>query len=63
MSIHVCKCTHGVNIEYHLRYPGMTEEEAQSLADKINGGWLREPRNLTDDLKKLERLKAEMERA
>lgn len=38
MSIHVCKCDHNGRTEYHLRYPGMTQEEAQRLADKINGG-------------------------
>ncbi len=26
--------------EYHLRYPGMSEEWAQRIADKINYGWL-----------------------
>jgi len=40
MSIHVCKCTHNGRDEYHLRYPGMTEEEAQNIADMINGGAL-----------------------
>ena len=43
MSIHVCKCTHNGREEYHLRYPGMTEAEAQELADRINAGWLRPP--------------------
>ena len=43
MSIHVCKCTHNGREEYHLRYPGMTKAEAQELADRINGGWLRPP--------------------
>ena len=43
MSIHVCKCAHNGREEYHLRYPGMTEAEAQELADRINGGWLRKP--------------------
>ena len=43
MSIHVCKCTHNGREEYHLRYPGMTEAEAQELADRINGGCLRPP--------------------
>lgn len=41
MSIHVCKCTHNGREEYHLRYPGMTEVEAQELADRINGGGLQ----------------------
>lgn len=38
MSIHVCKCEHNGRTEYHLRYPGMTKDEAQALADHINGG-------------------------
>ena len=38
MSVHVCKCEHNGRTEYHLRYPGMTEKEAQDWADKINGG-------------------------
>jgi hypothetical protein len=38
MSIHVCKChVHGAD-EYHLRYPGMTPEVAQRLANEINSG-------------------------
>lgn len=40
MSIHVCKCEHNGREEWHLRYPGMTKESAQELADKINGGML-----------------------
>lgn len=40
MSIHICKCEHNGRTEYHLRYPGMTQEEAQALADRINGGEL-----------------------
>ena len=36
MSVHVCKCKK----EYHIRYPGMTEEAAQDIADKINAGAL-----------------------
>jgi hypothetical protein len=40
MSIHVCKCEHNGRTEYHLRYPGMTKDEAQALADRINGGEL-----------------------
>lgn len=34
MSIHVCKC----GDEFHLRYPGMTEDQAQNLASTINKG-------------------------
>ena len=40
MSIHVCKCEHNGRTEYHLRYPGITQDEAQALADRINGGEL-----------------------
>lgn len=40
MSIHVCKCERHDRPEFHLRYPGMTEQEAQRLADRINGGCL-----------------------
>ncbi len=40
MSIHVCKCVHNGIEEYHLRYPGLTEKEAQQIADKINAGAL-----------------------
>lgn len=41
MSIHVCKCMHRGREEWHLRYPGMTQEEAQWLADRINAEALR----------------------
>lgn len=44
MSIHVCKCIRKEREEYHLRYPGMTESEAQELADKINAGGLSSAR-------------------
>jgi len=40
MSIHVCKCKHKGKVEYHLRYPGMTEQQAQELANDINAGCL-----------------------
>ena len=40
MSIHVCKCKHNGIEEYHLRYPGLSEDEAQNIADMINGGAL-----------------------
>ena len=40
MSIHVCKCVHNGKEEYHLRYPGLKEHEAQAIADKINSGIL-----------------------
>jgi hypothetical protein len=40
MSIHVCECKHNGITEFHLRYPGMSLDAAQELADKINGGKL-----------------------
>jgi hypothetical protein len=40
VSIHVTSCTYKGKLEYHLRYPGMSEEEAQELANKINAGAL-----------------------
>jgi len=40
MSIHVCKCKYKGEVEYHLRYPGLTEKEAQDIADLINSGAL-----------------------
>lgn len=49
MSIHVCKCIYNGREEYHLRYPGMTEAEAQDLADRINGGGLQ-PKQKTGGL-------------
>jgi hypothetical protein len=45
MSFHVCKCGN----EYHLRYPGITEEESQAVADKINSGALY----ISDDTRQL----------
>ncbi len=36
MSIHVVKSEYNGHVEYHLRYPGMTKERAQALADQIN---------------------------
>ena len=46
MSIHVCKCIRKGYEEYHLRYPGMTENEAQEIADKINAGMLDQQKSL-----------------
>jgi len=40
MSIHVCSCMHHGVGEWHLRYPGMSQEAAQGIADKINSGML-----------------------
>jgi len=46
MSLHVVKSEYNGHQEYHLRYPGMTKEAAQRLADRINGGALE----LADDI-------------
>lgn len=43
MSIHVCECDNHGRTEFHLRYPGMTEREAQATADRINGGFASAP--------------------
>lgn len=40
MSVHVCKCEHNGRTEYHIRYPGLTQQAAQALADNINSGQL-----------------------
>ena len=40
MSVHVCPCMHHGAVEWHLRYPGMSQEAAQDIADKINSGML-----------------------
>ena len=48
MSIHVCKCFHNGNVEYHLRYPGMSEDAAQNLADLLNAGYLKIPDNQSE---------------
>ncbi len=40
MSIHVCECERLGKVEFHLRYPDMSKEEAQSIADRINIGLL-----------------------
>jgi hypothetical protein len=40
MSIHVHKCQHNGEEEFHLRYPGMSEEAAQGIASRINSGGL-----------------------
>jgi hypothetical protein len=42
MSFHVCQCNHNGHVEHHLRYPGMSSQEAQEIADKINSGMLRQ---------------------
>lgn len=63
MSIHVCECARDGKHEWHLRYPGMTEAEAQALADKINGGevggdatyWRRRARVVEQRLSQLEK--------
>lgn len=43
MSMHVCKCARDGKVEYHLRYPGLTEAQAQEIANKINAGCLNWP--------------------
>lgn len=40
MSVHVCECEHNGRTEYHIRYPGLTRQDAQALADNINSGQL-----------------------
>ena len=49
MSIHVTKCNHKGLVEFHLRYPGMSEKAAQNIADKINSGELdrKDPSSVT----------------
>jgi hypothetical protein len=42
MSVHVCECkTAGKPDEYHIRYPGWTQGQAQDVADRINAGLLQ----------------------
>ena len=52
MSIHVCKCNHCAKDEYHLRYPGLSQEQAQSIANKINRGDL-DRMNIADEVARL----------
>lgn len=40
MSIHVCRSEYNGRMEFHLRYPGLTQKAAQGIADKINAGRL-----------------------
>ena len=40
MSVHVCAVAYNGKQEYHIRYPGWSRDNAQALADKINGGYL-----------------------
>jgi len=40
VSFHFCRCDRGAHREWHLRYPGLTEEEAQQIANMINDGVL-----------------------
>lgn len=46
MSVHVCHASYNGKDEYHIRYPGWTEKDAQRMADQINSGalYLRELR-------------------
>lgn len=41
MSVHVCQCQYRGHAEWHLRYPGLSEQNAQLVADAINGGVLK----------------------
>lgn len=49
MSIHVREIDYNGRKEYMLYYPGMTKAEAQSTADKINGGALAKREPLSED--------------
>ncbi len=52
MSMHVCKCQRNGKDEWHIRYPGLTEQEAQEIANAINGGAVtlyRRQRKLVED--------------
>ena len=52
MSMHVCKCQWNGKDEWHIRYPGLTEKEAQEIANAINGGAVtlyRRQRKLVED--------------
>jgi hypothetical protein len=53
MSIHVTECVHGHLKEFHLRYPGMTYEEAQKLANDINSGKLQKYERAMELLKQV----------
>lgn len=68
MSIHVCKCVHNGRVEYHLRYPGISNKKAQDLADDINGGAIslaKESSSMIDEIQTLreenERLQCELD--
>lgn len=50
MSIHVCKCSHAGRDEWHLRYPGMRQDEAQWIADQINSGEREALRSIAREL-------------
>ena len=67
MSIHVCKCVHNGREEFHLRYPGLTQSEAQQLADKINGGALNQVEHAAAVAEhfqqQIDRLRSELEAA
>ena len=58
MSIHVKACTHNGKEEYHLRYPGMSKEAAQEIADRINGGALCKRQMPLTDKEKLDKIEA-----
>lgn len=62
----VCKCHRtGYEDEYHIRYQGLTKEEAQEIASAINSGALavwREMRRL-DSIDRMEAAAYHLERA
>lgn len=53
MSVHVCKCIHNGRVEFHIRYPGMSESEALELADSINAGKYPSIKNRNKELELL----------
>lgn len=54
MSIHASKCGN----EWHLRYPGLDEKEAQSIADRINAGAFYDAAKVEELQRENEALKA-----
>lgn len=54
MSIHVVSCLYKGRPEFHLRYPGLTDEQAQLLANKINAGVYLNRRTLQADAESLD---------
>lgn len=65
MSMHVCTCSYVGKIEYHIRYPGLTEREAQEIANALNSDAItvwRQMRRL-DAIDRMEAAAYHMERA